>query len=306
MFGEVFDTTKTLHLALHHPRPDAGGAGLPVPGRGPQLRLARASRPTRSATFFAGDDWYTDADSNVYQLPTFLGNHDMGRIGSFVAGRQPRRRRRRVAGPRPARARADVLLPRQPGRSTTATSRASPAPAATRTPGRRCSPAGCPSTSTTTCSAPTPPTRRTTSSPRHPLYRAIGDLAALTRQHPALRNGAHQHRYADRRRPASTRSPGSTAGSQREYVVALNNSEQAADRGDPDLRSPGGTSSGSTATGADRPRSAADGTLTADRPAAVHGGLRSRPAGSRARRRRPPCRLAGAARRPPSPAAACR
>ena len=32
-------------------------------------------------TFFESDDWYTDADSNVYELPTFLGNHDMGRIG---------------------------------------------------------------------------------------------------------------------------------------------------------------------------------------------------------------------------------
>ena len=35
--------------------------------------------------FFASDDWYTDADSNVYSLPTFLGNHDMGRIGKFLA-----------------------------------------------------------------------------------------------------------------------------------------------------------------------------------------------------------------------------
>ena len=40
-------------------------------------------------TFFAGDDWYTDADSNVYQLPTFLGNHDMGRIGSFITADNP-------------------------------------------------------------------------------------------------------------------------------------------------------------------------------------------------------------------------
>ncbi len=33
---------------------------------------------------FAGDDFYTDADSNVYSTPTFLGNHDMGRIGYFL------------------------------------------------------------------------------------------------------------------------------------------------------------------------------------------------------------------------------
>ncbi|MDY7077379.1 MAG: pullulanase-type alpha-1,6-glucosidase [Chloroflexota bacterium] len=36
-------------------------------------------------TFFADDDYFTDADSNVYNLPTFLGNHDMGRSGYFIA-----------------------------------------------------------------------------------------------------------------------------------------------------------------------------------------------------------------------------
>ncbi|GGB73315.1 alpha-1,6-glucosidase [Knoellia flava TL1] len=36
------------------------------------------------ADFFSKDDWYTDADSNAYQLPTFLGNHDMGRAAMFL------------------------------------------------------------------------------------------------------------------------------------------------------------------------------------------------------------------------------
>ena len=44
----------------------------------------RASRPDVLADFFAKDDWYTDADSNAYQLPTFLGNHDMGRAAMFL------------------------------------------------------------------------------------------------------------------------------------------------------------------------------------------------------------------------------
>ena len=34
--------------------------------------------------FFESDDYYTDADSNAYAQPTFLGNHDMGRIGYFL------------------------------------------------------------------------------------------------------------------------------------------------------------------------------------------------------------------------------
>ncbi len=34
---------------------------------------------------FVADDYYTDTDSNAYASPTFLGNHDMGRVGSFLA-----------------------------------------------------------------------------------------------------------------------------------------------------------------------------------------------------------------------------
>jgi glycosidase len=34
--------------------------------------------------FFEQDDYYTDMGSNVYAMPTFLGNHDMGRIGYFL------------------------------------------------------------------------------------------------------------------------------------------------------------------------------------------------------------------------------
>lgn len=38
------------------------------------------------AALFATDDYYTDHDSNAASLPTFLGNHDMGRIGFFLGG----------------------------------------------------------------------------------------------------------------------------------------------------------------------------------------------------------------------------
>ena len=33
---------------------------------------------------FNDDDYYIDANSNAYMLPTFVGNHDMGRIGYFI------------------------------------------------------------------------------------------------------------------------------------------------------------------------------------------------------------------------------
>lgn len=37
------------------------------------------------AALFAEDDYYTSAGTNAYGLTTFLGNHDMGRIGFFLA-----------------------------------------------------------------------------------------------------------------------------------------------------------------------------------------------------------------------------
>src|SRR5699024_9168805 len=36
------------------------------------------------SSLFAGDDYYATPDKNAHALPTFLGNHDMGRIGFFV------------------------------------------------------------------------------------------------------------------------------------------------------------------------------------------------------------------------------
>jgi alpha-amylase len=59
----------------------------------------------------------------------------------------------------------------------------------------------------------------------HPLYKAIGRLAALTKEHPALRNGPQQSRYSTEGAGIYAFSRLDRAGG-REYVVALNNSEQ--------------------------------------------------------------------------------
>src|SRR5665648_192124 len=83
LFGEVFDTTKTFtsHFTTH----DKVQAVLDFPFQDAARNFASRGRPADSLRdFFTADDWYTDADSNVYQLPTFLGNHDMGRMGNFI------------------------------------------------------------------------------------------------------------------------------------------------------------------------------------------------------------------------------
>lgn len=46
--------------------------------------LARGAPTDVLAAMFANDDYYLDADSSAYTLPTFLGNHDMGRFGAFL------------------------------------------------------------------------------------------------------------------------------------------------------------------------------------------------------------------------------
>ena len=83
MFGEVFDTTRPFTSTFT--TKNKMQAVLDFPFQDAARNFASKSQPTdQLRTFFRNDDWYTDADSNVYQLPTFLGNHDMGRIGFFV------------------------------------------------------------------------------------------------------------------------------------------------------------------------------------------------------------------------------
>ncbi len=82
-FGEVFDadpakmsyfsTTAGLQATL-----DFG-----FQARGVGFGTGRAT--AELADLYAADDYYTDADSNAYSLPTFLGNHDMGRVGYFLS-----------------------------------------------------------------------------------------------------------------------------------------------------------------------------------------------------------------------------
>ncbi|WP_083750992.1 pullulanase-type alpha-1,6-glucosidase [Kribbella sp. ALI-6-A] len=82
MFGEVFDadprfmSTYTTAGALQ--------ATLDFGFQQNAVAFAKGDPSTKLRDFYAGDDYYTDADSNAYQLPTFLGNHDMGRVGTFL------------------------------------------------------------------------------------------------------------------------------------------------------------------------------------------------------------------------------
>ncbi len=120
MFGEVAldgSDAAAKSLTSHYTTHDGMQSVLDFPFQDAARKFASKSQDnTALAQFFVNDDWYTDADSNAYELPTFLGNHDMGRFGHFLQGRQPGRRRRGAARPRPPGPRADVPLAREPGR----------------------------------------------------------------------------------------------------------------------------------------------------------------------------------------------
>ena len=79
--------------ASTRPGQAAGHARLRLPGA--RRRFANGKADDGLRDLYAGDDYYTDTDSNAYNLPTFLGNHDMGRIGML-------RRRRRSPSADPA------------------------------------------------------------------------------------------------------------------------------------------------------------------------------------------------------------
>jgi glycosidase len=88
MFGEVFSGSVPF-VSEYATRGQLPGV-LDFPFQEHARAFASQSQPTDElAALFAQDDYYTDADGNAYRLPTFLGNHDMGRIGFFLKQDNP-------------------------------------------------------------------------------------------------------------------------------------------------------------------------------------------------------------------------
>ena len=178
------------------------------------------------ADFFVADDWYTDANSNAYALPTFLGNHDMGRIGHFLKNDNP------------GATEEELLARDRLAHELLYLSRGNPVVYYGDEQGFAGT-GGDQSARQTMFASQVEEYRtgdqlgtdRTAASdnydPSHPLYRLIGELDALREAHPALRDGALQVRHAASGRGllAFSRFDRST---QREYVVLLNNSEASA------------------------------------------------------------------------------
>ncbi|HET7823615.1 MAG TPA: alpha-amylase family glycosyl hydrolase [Ornithinibacter sp.] len=182
------------------------------------------------ADFFSKDDWYTDADSNAYQLPTFLGNHDMGRASMFLKadGQSEAEHLKRVKF-------ADSLM---------FTSRGNPVTyygdeqGFVSTGGDQAAREDMFASKVDLYNTEDvlggPEGSRDRYDTKHPLYRHIAELSELRAENPALADGAQVNRFAadgagifaTSRIGAGTKG-GKNAG-QVEYVVAANNDTKAA------------------------------------------------------------------------------
>jgi alpha-amylase len=236
MFGEVAEDFSHELVSRYPTQTNVQGV-LDFLFQMSAMDFAAESQPTNALRdFFVKDDWYTDHDSNVYNLPTFLGNHDRGRVGMFVRNANP------------GASEAELLARDRLAHELMYFSRGNPVVYYGDEQGF--TGAGGDQDARQDMFPSQSPQYNNESDPiegddgagnndnigsdetplddnfdtQHPLYRQLAELARLTQRHGALRDGAQQHRY-------SSSGPGIYAFSrldrrhQHEYVVALNNSE---------------------------------------------------------------------------------
>ncbi len=88
MFGEIYDPDPAfLSEFVHRAKmPSILDFGFQRAARG---FATGADSPRKLADFFAKDSYYTTPNANAYGLVTFLSNHDIGRIGHFLAADLP-------------------------------------------------------------------------------------------------------------------------------------------------------------------------------------------------------------------------
>ncbi|MGC5629387.1 pullulanase-type alpha-1,6-glucosidase [Georgenia sp. Z1344] len=84
-FGEVFDADATL--TSPYVRDTDMTSVLDFAYQSSALNYASGYTAQGLAGLFASDDYYTTPHSTSTSLPTFLGNHDMGRVGYLLQGR---------------------------------------------------------------------------------------------------------------------------------------------------------------------------------------------------------------------------
>ncbi|UYQ65068.1 pullulanase-type alpha-1,6-glucosidase [Streptomyces peucetius] len=222
MFGEVYSadpaitskyvTEGRLDATLDFPFQDAA-----------RNYASQGGSADKLANLFAQDYRYTTDKANAYESVPFLGNHDMGRFGTFLAQDNPK------AGD------AELLARYKLANELMFLSRGNPVVYYGDEQGF--TGAGGDKDSRQTLFASKTAdyldddrigTDRTHADDAydtsHPLYRQIAALSKLTEEHPALRDGVQEQRYAEGSVYAFSRTDAKT---RTEYFVAVNNATEA-------------------------------------------------------------------------------
>jgi pullulanase-type alpha-1,6-glucosidase len=87
VFGEVFSSDPTLTSS--YTTTGRMQASLDFPFQSGAVNFLSGKGSGGLGDVLLADDQYTDADSNASSLPTFLGNHDMGRVGWMLRQNRP-------------------------------------------------------------------------------------------------------------------------------------------------------------------------------------------------------------------------
>ncbi|MFB4425032.1 pullulanase-type alpha-1,6-glucosidase [Streptomyces sp. QL37] len=222
MFGEVY----SADTAITSPYVTRGrlDATLDFPFQEAARQYASQGAPASKLASVYGDDYrYTTDKANAYEQVTFLGNHDMGRIGTFLKQDNPKAGdaelldRARLADELMFLGRGNPVIYYGDEQGYTGAG-------------------GDKDARQTLFASKTADyldddqigTDRTHASDAydttHPLYRSIAALSKLTREHPALRDGVQTERYSKDSVHAFSRTDTKRP---YEYVVASNNSTEA-------------------------------------------------------------------------------
>jgi glycosidase len=222
MYGEVF--SGDVPFVSHYTTEGRLQAALDFPFQGTARGFASQSQPTNNLRdLFAADDYYTDADSNAYQLPTFLSNHDIGRFGRFL--------QQDNAGASDA----ELLRRDRLGHALMYFARGMPivyygdeqgftGDGGDQDARQDMMPSQVPSYNDDDLIGTNATTAADNFDRNHPLYQTLNQLAGVRQAHEALRRGAQIHRY-------SSDTAGIYAFSRIErdqlieYIVAANNAE---------------------------------------------------------------------------------
>ncbi|MET9375001.1 pullulanase-type alpha-1,6-glucosidase [Streptomyces sp. NPDC002992] len=217
MFGEVYSADP----AITAPYVTEGrlDATLDFPFQDAARTFASQGGPAdKLANLFAQDYRYTTDKANAYESVPFLGNHDMGRFGTFLRQDNPN------AGD------AELLQRYRLANELMFFSRGNPVVYYGDEQGYTGA-GGDKDARQTLFASKTADyldddqlgTDRTHAAdaydPTHPLYRQIAALAKLTREHPALRDGIQRQRYAEGSVYAFSRTDARTKA---DYLVATN------------------------------------------------------------------------------------